>query len=46
MRPKSHGSHFSHHLSEDQLLEIYLHASEGGHLDVCLECRERYDIMT
>lgn len=36
-------SHPSPHLTDDQLMEAYVLASESGHLNVCDECRARYE---
>lgn len=34
------------HLSDDQLMEAYPVAADGGHLDACIECRARYDVLS
>jgi hypothetical protein len=41
----THLSPLTPHLTEDQLMEVYLFASEGPHLNGCDECRARYDSL-
>jgi hypothetical protein len=39
----AHLSHLTPHLTDDQLMEAYVFAAEGGHLNGCDDCRARYD---
>src|SRR5258708_17214996 len=39
----THLSPLTPHLTDDQLMEVYLFASDGPHLKRCDDCRARYD---
>lgn len=44
--PSKSQTDLSRHLNDDELMESYVLASEGGHLSACPECHARYDALT